>query len=96
MKEYYNQTMDDEKESLDRDELVHIITESGFTIVPFQTIIDALAQMEQYLKDQADISQEELDEYLQGIENLVGKEETYKLELNEILSWIRAFQGANP
>lgn len=96
MKEYYNHTMDHEQEFLDRDELVHIITESGFTIVPFQTIIDALAQMEQYLKDQAGISQEELDEYLQRIENLVGKEETYKLELGEIISWIKAFQSSNP
>lgn len=84
--------MDDDQESLDQDKLVHIITESGFTIVPFKTIIDALAQMEQYLKDQAGISQEELDDYLQKIENLVGRDETYKLELDEILSWIRAFQ----
>ena len=92
MKEYYNRTMDDQEESLDGDELVHLITESGFTIVPMKTIIDALSEMEQYLRDQAGISQKELEEYLQKIQNLVGLEESYKLELDEILSWIKAFQ----
>lgn len=85
--------MTDEEKSPD-DELVHIITESGFTIVPIQTIIDALAQMEQYLKDQAGITQEELESYLEKIEELVGREEAYKLELDEILSWIKAFQNS--
>lgn len=92
MKEYYNQAMDDEKESIDGDELVHLITESGFTIVPMQTIIDALASMEQYLREQSGISQEELEQYLQQIQDLIGVEESYKLELDEILSWIKAFQ----
>ena len=85
--------MSNEKESSD-DELVHIITESGFTIVPIQTIIDALAQMEQYLREQAGITQEELEGYLEKIEQLVGREEAYKLELDEILSWIKAFQNS--
>lgn len=92
MEEYYNKRMDDDKKDFDSDELVHIITESGFTIVPVQTIIDALAKMEQYLREQAEISQEELEDYFQRIEDLIGREETYKLELDEILSWIKAFQ----
>lgn len=86
--------MDDQENPLDNDELVHLITESGFTIVPMQTIIDALAQMEQYLKDEAGISQEELDNYLQRLQDLIGVEESYKLELDEILSWIKAFQDS--
>jgi len=92
IKEYYNRGMDDQENPLDNDELVHLITESGFTIVPMQTIIDALAQMEQYLMDQAGISQEELENYLERLQNLIGLEESYKLELDEILSWIKAFQ----
>lgn len=84
--------MDDDKKDFDSDELVHIITESGFTIVPVQTIIDALAKMEQYLMEQAEVSREELEDYLQRIEDLIGREETYKLELDEILSWIKAFK----
>ncbi len=86
--------MDDQENSLDNDELVHLITESGFTIVPMQTIIDALAQMEQHLREQAGISQQELEDYLQRIQNLIGLEESYKLELDEILSWIKAFQDS--
>lgn len=86
--------MDDQENPLDNNELVHLITESGFTIVPMQTIIDALAQMEQYLKDEAGISQEELDNYLQRLQDLIGVEESYKLELDEILSWIKAFQDS--
>lgn len=84
--------MSEEDNKFDKDELVHIITESGFTIVPIQTIIDALAEMEQYLKDEAEIDQEQLDTYLQKIEDLIGKEESYKLSLEEILSWIKAFK----
>ena len=75
------------------DKLIELITESGFTVVPIQTVIDALAEMENYLKEQAGITQTELDEYLRKIENLVGREEAFKLELDDILSWIRAFQA---
>lgn len=94
IKEYYNLVVTSGEDSLDdeQSELVHIITESGFTIVPIQTVIDALAKMEQYLREEAGITQEELEVYLQKIEDLVGKEECFKLELDDILSWIKAFQ----
>lgn len=75
------------------DELVKILTESGFKIVPLQAIIDAMAEMEEYLKSEAGISQEELDLLLEKIENLVGKEEAMKLDLDEILGWIRAIRN---
>lgn len=83
--------MDDE---LDQpEELVHMLTKAGFVIVPLQTIIDALAEMEEYLRDKAGIDQEQLDKYLEKIEALVGREEAFNLELDEILSWIKAFQS---
>lgn len=85
--------MSEESKNEKEDILVEILTASGFHIIPLQTIIDALAEMEKYLKEQAGISQEELEAYLQRIEELVGKEESLKLELEEILSWIRAFQN---
>jgi hypothetical protein len=78
----------------EEDVLVEILSASGFHIVPLKTIIDALSEMEEYLKDEAGISQEELEEYLKRIEELVGKEESLKLELGDILSWIRAFQSS--
>lgn len=86
--------MNDEEERPDEEELTRLLSSSGFTIVPIQTIIDALAQMEQYLKDEAGITQEELESYLEKIQELVGEEEAMQLELDEILSWIKAFQGS--
>lgn len=75
------------------DTLVTILTKSGFKIVPLQAVVDALAQMEQYICEQLGLTQEELDPYLEKIEALVGREETFRLELDEIVGWIRAFRG---
>lgn len=86
--------MEQEPYEDEEDVLVEILSASGFHIVPLKTIIDALSEMEEYLKDEAGISQEELEEYLKRIEELVGKEESLKLELGDILSWIRAFQSS--
>lgn len=85
--------MSEEQEG-EEDVLIEILTASGFHIVPLKTVIDALAEMESYIKEQVGISQEELEEYLKRIEELVGKEEALKLELDEIISWIRAFQSS--
>jgi phytoene/squalene synthetase len=81
------------EEPEDSEELVHLITQSGFTIVPLQTIIDALADMEKYIQMETGLSQEDLEKYLKRVENVVGKEEAIKLELDEIVSWIRAIRG---
>jgi len=82
----------DEEKSSTGDPLIDILIDSGFRIVPIQTVIDALASMEQYIMEMAGVSQEELDMYLQKIEDLVGKEEAFRLELEEIVSWIQAFR----
>jgi len=81
------------EEPEDNEELVHLITQSGFTIVPLQTIIDALAEMEKYIQKETGLSEEELEEYLKKVENVVGREEAMTLELDEIVSWIRAIRG---
>ena len=75
------------------DYLLMFITESGFKVLPAQAIIDALSEMEQSLKDQLNVSQKELDQYLDKLENLVGKEEALHLSLDEIVSWIKALRG---
>ena len=81
------------EEPEDNEELVHLITKSGFTIVPLQTIIDALAEMEKYIQRETGLSEEKLEEYLKKVENIVGREEAMTLELDEIVSWIRAIRG---
>lgn len=88
-------TMDEETPEIEEnDVLVEILSASGFHIVPLKTVIDALSEMEEHLKAEAGIDQEELEEYLKKIEELVGKEEALKLDLEDILSWIRAFQSS--
>ena len=75
------------------DTLVTILTKAGFKIVPLQAVVDALAQMEEYICDQTGLADEELDEYLDKIESIVGHEETFRMELDEIVGWIRAIRG---
>lgn len=75
------------------DALLEILSASGFSIVPLQAIVDAMAQMEEYLKEESGLDQDELEEVLHQIENLIGKEEALKLDLEEILGWIRALKG---
>jgi len=87
--------MDDLSTGGTDDALVEILSASGFQIVPLQTIVDALASMEEYLREQTGITQDELEEYLRRIEELIGKQEAFKLELDEIVSWIRAFQSVS-
>ncbi len=80
-------------DDLDDTDLADFLEASGFKIVPIQAVIDALAEMERYLKEQAGISQEELEALLVQIETLVGREEAMRLELDEILGWIRAIKN---
>ena len=75
------------------EEILMFITESGFKVVPFQAIIDALAQMEDYIKIQTGIDQEELDFLLGKIENLVGKQEAMSMEVEDIIRWINVFKS---
>lgn len=75
------------------DTLVTILTKSGFRIVPLQAVVDALARMEEYICEQTGLSDEELDGYLEKIEALVGHDEVFRMELDEIVGWIRAIRG---
>lgn len=87
--------MDDLSTGGTDDALVEILSAAGFQIVPLQTVVDALASMEEYLRTQTGVTQDELEEYLRRIEELIGKQEAFKLELDEIVSWIRAFQSVS-
>jgi DNA-binding transcriptional MerR regulator len=75
------------------DRLISLVTQSGFQVVPLQTIIDALAEMERHLKEVTGITQEELEEYLEKIQNLLGEEISMNLSLEELTSWIQTFQS---
>ena len=78
---------------MDPDEtLEEILEASGFIIVPVQAIIDALAAMEEYLREQTGLEQAELDGYLTQIEELLGHEEAMDLEPEEIVAWVKALR----
>lgn len=72
--------------------LEEILEASGFVIVPVQAIIDALAAMEAYLREQTGLCQEDLDARLHQIEELLGSEEARELELDDIVSWVKALR----
>ncbi len=73
--------------------LIEIITESGFKVVSVQTVIDALAAMEQYICDQVGIEHSELEPYIEKVQEIVGQEESLSMDLDEIVSWVKAIQG---
>ena len=75
------------------EQLLTVIEQSGFRIVSMQAVIDALAVMEDHLRKVTGISQVELDQLLDRLEVLVGKDEAMKMDLDEIADWIRAFKG---
>lgn len=83
---------DDQGEEVTPTTLEEILEDSGFTIVPIQPLIDALAKMEAYIMQQTGLSQEELDEYLQRIEDIVGPEGAQDLELDDIINWIETLR----
>ena len=58
-----------------------------------QAVIDALAIMEDYLMKVTGVRQVELDQLLDRLEVLVGKNEAMKMDLDEIANWIRTFKG---
>lgn len=74
------------------EQLLTVIEQSGFKIVSMQAVIDALAGMEDHLRKVTGISQVELDQLLDRLEVLVGKDEAMKMDLDEIANWIRTFK----
>lgn len=85
--------MDEAENQSQPETLDQILESSGFTIVPLQPLIDALAKMEEYIMQQTGLSQEELDEYLQRIEDIVGPEGAQDLELDDIINWIETLRS---
>ena len=85
--------MDETNPQDSKDPLREILSNSGFVIVPMQTVIDALAEMEEYMAAQTDMTREELQVYLNKVEEVVGKEEALSLDTDEIISWIKAVRG---
>lgn len=74
------------------DHISEMIEESGFTILPVDAIMNLLAQMELYVSEQAGVPVEDIDGYINQIEELVGSEEAMYMDLDEIVAWVRVFK----
>ena len=78
----------------EKESLIMFITESGFKFIPIQTVVDALSEMEEYMMQKAGVkTYEELESYLNKIKEIVGEKESMELDLEEIISWIKAVRG---
>lgn len=78
----------------EKESLIMFITESGFKFIPIQTVVDALSEMEQYMMQQTGVeTHEELENYLNKIKEILGEKESMELDLEEIISWIKAVRG---
>lgn len=66
---------------------------SGFKVIPLQSIIDALAEMEARMREETGLDQDALEDALDRLEDLVGTDEAMTMDLDEIISWIKAFDS---
>lgn len=69
-----------------------ILGDLGFEVVPVEILMQAYEAMIEYLSVNTGLDRENLSEALTKLENLIGEEECYKLELEDIVSWVKAFQ----
>lgn len=74
------------------DHIADMIEQSGFTILPADAIMDLLARMEIYVAEQAGVPTEDVDGYMDKIEELVGPEEAMYMDLDEIVAWVRVLK----
>lgn len=74
------------------DFLTNLIEESGFVIVPVDAIMDLLAKMEEHVSEQTGVPVEELDGYMERLSDLLGPEEVYTMELEQIISWVNVLK----
>lgn len=75
------------------DHITEMVEESGFTILPADVIMNLLAQMELYVSKQTGVPIEDIDRYIEQLNNLVGSEEAMYMDLDEIVAWVRVLKS---
>lgn len=61
-----------------------------FENVPQEILLQAYWAMTQYLCENTGLNPEALSEAMIKVEDLVGEEEFLRMELDEVISWIKA------
>lgn len=86
-----NNTPEEENE---KDPIQRILEESGYVVLPLEQIQAVLEEMESQIMHETDINnREELEFYLNKLEELVGEEEAKTLDLDQVIKWIKALKS---
>jgi hypothetical protein len=75
---------------MEDDEMDSLFKDLGFKLVPIESLIQAYEAMTEYLCFHTGLDRQSLSEPLKKLYDLLGEEECYKLELDEIVSWVKA------
>jgi hypothetical protein len=64
---------------------------SGFQPIHLDVLYEVLEKMEEYLIYHTGLNKQELSEGLIKLQELIGEEQALKLEIDEIVKWLKAF-----
>lgn len=81
------------EESFDRDFLTEALENSGYTVIDLESLQAVIDAMERQIMHETNIdTQEELEFYLNKIEELLGSEEAQKLDINQVIGWVKTLK----
>ena len=82
------------EENEKKDPIKKILEEAGFVVLPLEQIQAILEEMESQIMHETDINnREELEFYLNKLEELVGEEEAQTLDLEQVIKWLKALKS---
>lgn len=77
----------------DRDFLTEALEAAGYEVIDLESLQAVLDEMERQIMHETDIdTQEELEFYLNKIEELLGLEEAQKLDVNQVIKWVKTLK----
>jgi len=86
--------MNSESDSKEEDSVLKdAMRNSGFETVPIKELYNTLDKMEHYMMAKTGLNRSELSFYLDKLKTLVGEEEALALNLDDIVSWVKAFRS---
>lgn len=82
-----------DEEFFDRDFLTEALEASGYTVIDLESLTAILDEMNRQIMHETDIdTPEELEFYLNKVEELLGPEEAKKLDINQVISWVKTLK----
>lgn len=82
-----------DEEFFDRDFLTEALEASGYKIISLESLMAVLDEMNRQIMHETNIDTErELDFYLDKVEELLGSEEAKKLDINQVIQWVKTLK----